>query len=164
MKKTPLPPDALAGPALKSKLKTLSLRPQAGTPSARVASGVSGKTYLFPANDDKVEAVTAEFGAEGAVLVIEEGRPGESHPVWPRRVAQGLELRRERGVAEGRSQRCWTADDIFTARLAAYETPFIATMALQFKGDELLLNADTNVGFGQTKRPELVGRRTAAAD
>jgi len=35
---------------------------------------------------------------------------------------------------------------------------------LQFKGDELLLNADTNVGFGQTKRPELVGRRTAAAD
>ena len=58
----------------------------------------------------------------------------------------------------------WTGDDTFTAKLAAYETPFIATLALQFKGDELLLNADTNVGFGQTKRPELVGRRTATAD
>jgi CubicO group peptidase (beta-lactamase class C family) len=164
MKKTPLPPDAVAGPALKSKLASLSLRPQAGTPSARVASGVSGKTYLFPANDDKVEAVAAEFGAEGAVLVIRKGGQESRIPCgrgeWRKGSSFVVNEESQKVAASG----AWTADDIFTAKLAAYETPFIATLALQFKGDELLLNSDTNVGFGQTKRPELVGRRTAAAD
>jgi CubicO group peptidase (beta-lactamase class C family) len=164
MKKAPLPPDAGAGSALKAKLAALSLRPQAGGASAPVASGVSGKTYLFAANDDKVEAVTAEFGPQGAVLVIRKGGEESRIPCGRGEWRRGSNL-----VMNGTSQKvaasgAWTSDDTFTVKIAAYETPFIATIALQFKGDELLLNADTNVGFGETKRPELVGRRAAAAD
>jgi CubicO group peptidase (beta-lactamase class C family) len=164
MKKTPLPPDPAAGPALKSKLAALSLRPQAGGATARVASGVSGKTYSFPANEDKVEAITAEFGDSGGVLVIRKDGQESRIPCGRGEWRRGSNL-----VMDGVSQKvaasgAWTGDDTFTVKIAAYETPFIATLSLQFKGDELLLNADTNVGFGQTKRPELVGRRTATAD
>jgi CubicO group peptidase (beta-lactamase class C family) len=164
LKKGPLPADPKAAPALKSKLAGLSLRPQAGALSAAAAALVSGKTYVFPANEDKVESLTVEFGPEGAVLNIRKGGQESRVPC-----GRGGWHRGSTFVMNGTSQKVaasggWTSDDTYTAKVAAYETPFIATLALQFKGDELLLDADTNVGFGPTQRPQLVGRRVAAAD
>ena len=164
MKKGPLPADAKAGAALKKKLAALSLRPQAGSASAPVAAGVSGKAYDFPANDDKVESITPEFGAEGVVLVIRNAGSESRVPCGQGEWRKGGAL-----VMNGRPQKvagsgAWTSDTTYTAKIAAFETPFVVTMSLLFKGEELLLDVDTNVGFGPTKRPQLVGRRTATAD
>jgi CubicO group peptidase (beta-lactamase class C family) len=164
LRKAPLPPDPKAGPALKSRLAGLSLRPQAGAASSPLTASVSGKTYVFPPNDDKLESVAAEFGPEGAVLVIRRG--GQESRVA---CGRGEWRRGSTAVVNGTAQKvagsgAWTADETFTAKLALYETPFVLTVALQFKGDELLFDADANVGFGPTKRPQLVGRRVAAAD
>jgi CubicO group peptidase (beta-lactamase class C family) len=164
LKKGLLPPDPKGAAALKSKLASLSLHPQAGSASAPAAAAVSGKAYVFAANDEKLESVAAEFGPEGAVLVIRKAGQESRVPCGRGQWRRGSTL-----VLNGRPQKvagsgAWTSDDTYTAKLAAYETPFIVTLALQFKGDELLLDADTNVGFGQTKRPQLVGRRVAAAD
>ena len=52
----------------------------------------------------------------------------------------------------------WTAEDTFTAKLCFYETPFIVTVRLRFSGKELHYTCDSNVGFGPTKEPELVGK------
>ena len=52
----------------------------------------------------------------------------------------------------------WTADDTYTAKICFYETPFIVTLSLKFSGDELHLNSQSNVGFGATKQPRLVGK------
>jgi hypothetical protein len=52
----------------------------------------------------------------------------------------------------------WTADDVFTVKLALYETPFASTLAFQFDGDRLLLDAEHTVTFGPTKLAQLVGR------
>jgi CubicO group peptidase (beta-lactamase class C family) len=165
LKKGPLPADPKAAPALKKKLAGLSLRPQVGAPSAALAAAVSGKTYVFPANDDKVESISAEFTAEGAMLAIRKGGQ-ESRVLCGNR---GWRRGSSTLVMNGTPQKvagsgAWTSDDTYTAKIAAYETPFIVTVGLQFKGDELLLDADANVGFGPTKRPQLVGRRVAAAD
>jgi CubicO group peptidase (beta-lactamase class C family) len=164
LKKGPLPPDPKAAPALKKKLAGLSLRPQAGAASAALASAVSRRAYVFPANDDKLESVAVEFGAEGALLVIRKAGQESRVPCGSGGWRRGSTL-----VMGGTAQKvagsgAWTSEDTFTAKIAAYETPFVVTIALQFKGDELLLDADTNVGFGPTKRPPLVGRRVAAAD
>jgi len=164
LKKGPLPADPKAAPALKTKLASLSLRPPAGAPAGALSSAVSGKTYVFPANDDKVESVNAEFGPEGAVLVIRKAGQDSRVPCGRAEWRRGGTL-----LMNGVSQKvagsgAWTSDDTYTAKVAAYETPFIATLVLQFKGDDLLLDADTNVGFGTTKRPQLVGKRVAAAD
>jgi hypothetical protein len=136
-----------------------------GALSGALAGTVSGKTYAFAANDDQVESISAEFTAEGAVLVIRKGGQESRVPcgqgAW-RRGSSTLVMNGTPQKVAGSG--AWTSDDTYTAKIAAYETPFIATVGLQFKGDELLLDADTNVGFGPTKRPQLVGRRVAAAD
>ena len=164
MKKGPLPPDPKAASSLASKLAGLALHPQAGEASAPAAALVSGRTYVFPANDDKVESVTAEFGPEGAVLVMRiaghESRVPCGRGEWRKGSTLFMNGVSRRVAASG----AWTSEETYTAKIAAYETPFIGTLALQFKGEELLLDADTNVGFGETKRPRLVGRRTAAGN
>ena len=52
----------------------------------------------------------------------------------------------------------WTADDTYTVKACLYETPFCRTLRLWFTGRALVLDQEMNVGFGPTKRPQLVGR------
>jgi len=52
----------------------------------------------------------------------------------------------------------WTGGDTFKARICFYETPFIITVTLKFEGDQLLFDAQSNVGFRPTKHPRLVGK------
>jgi CubicO group peptidase (beta-lactamase class C family) len=160
MKNGALPPDPKGDEALRGKLAGLSLPPQGGQASAPIASEISGKTYTFPANDDGVESVALESSREGATLVIRrsgvESRVACGHRAWRTGGtfrANGV----ERPVA---SSGGWTADDTYTARLCAYETPFVATLTLQFKDDQLLFDVGYNVALGRTpaKRPRLTGR------
>jgi hypothetical protein len=51
----------------------------------------------------------------------------------------------------------WTADDTYTVKLLAYETPYYSTLTFRFDGDRLLLDSEHNVWFGQTKQPQLTG-------
>jgi hypothetical protein len=39
-----------------------------------------------------------------------------------------------------------------------YETPFYLTRKLRFDGQQLIYDAEANVGFRGTKQPQLVGR------
>jgi hypothetical protein len=52
----------------------------------------------------------------------------------------------------------WTSDTTYTVKACLYETPFCATFGLEFAGDILLFDQEMNVAFGETKRPQLVGR------
>ena len=61
----------------------------------------------------------------------------------------------EQPVAAGGA---WTADDTFTAKLCFYETPYIVTIRLKFSGSRWSTTAESNVGFGPTKEPQLTGR------
>ena len=55
----------------------------------------------------------------------------------------------------------WTDDDTLALKACFHETPFCATLSLRFAGDALVLEREMNVGFGPTKRPQLVGRPAA---
>jgi hypothetical protein len=155
-----LPEDKEAVAALRRKLAGLTLPTPAGEATRPLAAKVSGKRYVFPANDAKLESLELTFGPDGAVLTArQDGRAS--------RVPCGHAWRRgdalpTNGVAEKiAGSGAWTADDTYMAKLAAYETPFVMTLALQFKGDELLVDTEYNVGFGERKRPQLVGRLEA---
>ena len=52
----------------------------------------------------------------------------------------------------------WTADDTYTVKVCLHETPYCTTLGLRFAGDAVVLDQETNVAFGPTKRPQLVGR------
>jgi CubicO group peptidase (beta-lactamase class C family) len=153
----PLPADKASATKLRQKLASLSLPPQPGEATKPLAAQVSGKRYVFAANDAKLESITVEFGADGAVIRARQDGHDTRIPAgraWQR----GLTLL-TLGIPEKvAGTGAWTADDTFTAKLAAYETPFVQTVALQFKGEELFVDTEYNVAFGERKRPRLVGK------
>ena len=119
---------------------------------------MAGTTYTFPANDLKLESMKLESDSDGhqEVLVMkvdgEEQRIRCGEGAWTDQTAAWGRLSKQPAAAAGG----WTGDT-FTAKICFYETPFIATLRLKFSGDELIFNSETNVGFGPTKQPELVG-------
>jgi CubicO group peptidase (beta-lactamase class C family) len=152
-----LPADTPAQDRLSNKLGSLSLPPQPGRPTAPVARQVSGQLYELPKNDDGFEAVGLETGKETTLVVRSGGRD--------RRVPVGQGEWRRGGAVAGSgvdqpvaATGAWTSDDTYTLRACLYETPFCRTMSLWFSGRALVLDQEMNVGFGPTKRPQLVGR------
>ncbi len=157
MQSAPLPADDNAQKKLEQTLKGLSLRPQdgSGTPAK-----VSRKKYVCAANDHKLEAITlAGDGKDGAVTLVTRCDGVEQRIVCGRgrwcdgQAAWGL-LPLQPAAASG----AWTADGTFTAKLCFYETPFTVTVRLKFSGKELQYRSESNVGFGSTKEPQLVGK------
>ncbi len=155
LKSAPLATDDEARKELEHATKGLSLRPLEG--SATPAKE-SGRTYVFPTNPRKLEAVTLESGEKGETLVARfdgvERRIPCGRGEWEKgRLAFGP-LSEQPAAASG----AWTADDTFAARICFYETPFIINVKLKFSGDELRFDAAANVGFGPTKQEQLVGK------
>jgi CubicO group peptidase (beta-lactamase class C family) len=156
MKASPLAADDEARKKLQDRLKALALRPLDGSAAAPT---VLGKKFEFPTNDRKLESITLESdGKEGVAVVTRisgvEQRIACKRGAWQKgRAAWGF-LAEQPVAASG----AWTEDDTFTARLCFYETPFIVTTRLKFTGDEVRLDAESNVGFGQTKQAQLVGK------
>jgi hypothetical protein len=52
----------------------------------------------------------------------------------------------------------WPGDDTCAVKLCAFETPYHMMLTLKFNGDQVTLDSEANVSFGQTKRPQLTGR------
>ena len=156
IKPAPLPADGEAAKALGRTLKGLSMRPQEG--SGAPAKGM-GKTYTFPANERKIEAIRLEAGDDGAVTLVVRSEGSE------RRIACGRGSWRKGRMAWGQiveqpaaASGAWGDDDTFKAKICFYETPFTITLALKFSGDRLLCDTASNVGFGPTGQAQLVGK------
>ena len=170
MKTEALPEDAAARGKLAAKLAGLTLKHPSGKPSAPRAAKVSGKWYAFPENERGIQAVALDLQSKSPALVVRTAGGETRTPLgigsWTRSrggFADGLDRAlsvpaHARVAASG----AWTADDVFTVKLALYETPFSSTLAFRFDGDRLLLDAEHNVGFGPTKLPRLIGRAVRA--
>jgi CubicO group peptidase (beta-lactamase class C family) len=155
LKSAPLATDDEARTKLEATLKGLTLRPQEGSASPAKASN---RRYVFPENGRKIEAVTLESGEKDDTLVLRvngvDRRVSCGRGEWERGRAAFASLAEQPVAASG----AWTGDDTYTAKFCFYETPFILTLRLKFSDDEVKLNAETNVGFGATKQPELIGK------
>ena len=155
----PLPADDEARRGLEHRLAGLSLRPQEGSGSSELADKVSGKTYAFPANERKLEAITLQAGRPGGGVDLVARFAGVDYRLpcgrgeW-RKGRAALGPTPEQPVA---ASGAWTDGDTYTARVCLYETPFITTLTLKFGDDRLLFDAESNVGFGPTKQARLTG-------
>ncbi len=157
MTSAPLPADESAVAALARTLKGLSLRVPVGSASAPAAAG---KTYRFPANDRKLEALTVEpGGADGATTLVVRAAGADQRIVCGRggwqagRAAWGRMPEQPAAVAGA-----WTAADTFTAKVCFTETPFVVTVRLTFADGAVRCESESNVGFGPTKDAPLVGK------
>jgi CubicO group peptidase (beta-lactamase class C family) len=155
MKPEPIPSDDSGRKKLEATLKGLSLRVPASSGSP---AKVTGKKFVFPTNDRKLEAITLESdGKEGVVLVTRvngvEQRISTGGNAWQKGRAGWGPLTEQPVACSG----AWTADETFTAKLCFYETPFTVTLSLKFSGDEVRVSSESNVGFGAAKQSPLVG-------
>ncbi|APW61863.1 serine hydrolase domain-containing protein [Paludisphaera borealis] len=162
LKSETLPADAAASQKLEQRLKSLTLKPQAGAPAPGSTVKVLGKIYKFPANDRKLESITLERAGDGPTTLVIRNNGVDRHVAcapggWTkgRLVLDGLSGPAEHAAAVSAA---WSADDVYTAKIAFVETPFLVTLQLKFDGDQVHLTTESNVGFGPTKRPELVGK------
>lgn len=169
MKATSLPEDAVARRKLEAKLAGLTVRLPSGQPTAPRAAQVSGRWYEFPENDRGIQAVALDFNSESPALIVRMAG-GETRTPF----GIGSWTKSRGGFANGldrflsvpahplvAASGAWTADDVFTVKIVAYETPFYSTLAFRFDGDRLLFDAEYNVAFGPTKLPQMVGQATA---
>ena len=159
MKPSALAPDDEARQKLEHRLSSLSLRPQEGSSSNEKVASMSGKRYRFPENPEKFQAVILEDDGKGdeAALVVTNGgidrRIAVGRNAWRKgRLALGV-LPEQPVAASG----AWTGDDTFTAKICFVETPFIFTIQLRFAGKQVFLDSRSNVSFGPTKQPQVVG-------
>jgi len=145
---------------LEQTLASLTLKPQQGTSSAASVAKWSGKTFTFPANNQKLETVALEFSnPNGPVTLVTRCNGVEQRTVcgkdsWTKSRMTYAALPEQSMAASG----AWTADDTYTAQLSFYETPFCLTVSLKFSDDQLLYDCEYNVNFGPTKQPQLIGK------
>lgn len=162
-----LPKAPQAQQALRAKLARLSVAHPQGNEIHSDSTKYFGRPYRFESNDQQVESIEltkSEGGGLGLVIKangvtsriecgFREWRMGRAH--------FGLTLLRRPYVdAPVAGSVAWVSPDEVRIRICATETPFYKTLALRFDGDRVLLDAETNVGFGPLKKPRLAGTVT----
>ncbi len=159
MKPGPLPPDPQAQEKLQAKLASLTLAPQAGQPTSPLAAKVSGQHYFFAENEQKIEAITLEFGEAQDTITIRNDRGAHSiacgHGAWVSGVTNLENEKPEPIAATG----AWTSDSTYVAKLSYYQTPFCPTLTFTFSERALHYDFESNVSFGDTKLPRLTSTR-----
>jgi hypothetical protein len=161
----PLRADPETLEKLKDTLAELTLHPQQGTASPGGAVQMSGKSFLFPTNDQKIESVALEFGRENnpATLIIRcdgvEQRIVCGHDDWIKgRMTFVSDILRQPVAQPVAASGAWVTDGVYQVKLAFYETPFCITITLHFSGDQLLYDTEYNVvRRGLQTLPQLVG-------
>ena len=150
-----LPADRAAQQKLVSALGHLVLPTAKGAATSPTAAKVAGKRFVFPANDQKLRSLM--FDDAGALVMRFDGadqRLAFSHGGWTKgRAAFGTFPVGSLAVSGA-----WPAEDVFTAKVCFNETPFVMTLTMRFNGDAVEFDQETHVGFGSTRRPQLVGR------
>jgi len=143
---------------LRERLKGLRVKTVEGAATSTVTA--AGK-YVFPANDGKLESLTFAPDADGkgaSVSVTVNGvetKVACGYQDWKRGKGSYGAYKDEPAAATG----AWTKDNTYVVKQVFYETPFYLTMTLAFTGAELSCAFETNVGFGATKKPAVVGKR-----
>ncbi len=159
MEKASLPANKAEESNLKETLAGLSMHHPQGASSSAVVAKFSSKKFVFPANEQKLEAIKLDADSSGRVTNVSmrmggvEQRIECGHGKWPLgRMAYGA-FTNQPVAASG----SWTADDTYSLKLCFYETPTSITATLKFAGDHLLYDAEPNVAFGWSKQPQIVG-------
>ena len=151
--------DAVNQKKLTAKLASLSIRPAEGAGSSPLAAKFLGRKFVFPANEQKLEAITLTPNKSGQGVTVAIQSNGRTHQFstgyreWEKGSGSFGSYENQPAAATG----AWPANDTLVVKQCFVETPFYLTHKLRFDGQQLIYDAETNVGFRGTKQPQLVG-------
>jgi CubicO group peptidase (beta-lactamase class C family) len=161
-----LPPNASAAEKLQAKLGSLALKVQEGAPSSPRSAAVSGKRYRFADNELGIRTASVDLSGDTPRLTFEDadgkheiacglGRWVRGRTHYQQRISNPYDTH-EQGIA---GSCAWTDEATLAAKLCFHETPFTLTQRLSFDGDELAIDTEHNLRWGETKRPRITGKR-----
>jgi CubicO group peptidase (beta-lactamase class C family) len=143
--------------ASRQTLSGLAVPVVAGKSGSPTAERISGKTFAFETNEQKVEALSLTFRGNRCLITLRDAR-GEH------KVTAGMEewFKGKTTLIEGMDGHAavrgvWTDDNTFVTQTCLYKTPYILTTTCKFEGDKLTMERKFNVNFGPTTLPVLVG-------
>ena len=158
MQDAALPEDAAAEQQLRDKLASLALAPQAGQASSPAEAKVSGRRFVFDANEQGIESISFDFDEQGCVYTVRDAA-GEHHIQCGRGAWVKGSTRLETGAPMPvAASFAWLADDTLALKLCYYETPFCPTVTCRFTDEDVTYEFRSNVAFGVKERPQLAGR------
>jgi CubicO group peptidase (beta-lactamase class C family) len=151
---------------LKTTLAGLTMHVPQGSAGPGAAAGLSGRKFAFGTNDLKIESAGLEFGGPNSPVTLDLKCDGVEQRIpcgngsWIKgRIHYAYDLARPVQDQPMAASGAWTADGVYTVKIAFYETPFSVTIDLHFAGDKLLYDAEYNVvRRGSQKQPELEGK------
>jgi CubicO group peptidase (beta-lactamase class C family) len=154
-----LPADADADRKLSAKLASLSLKTQEGQASSPMAYKVTGRSFIFPANPQKITSVSLKTAGDRAEPSVSFRLDGIDQRV---ECGQGTWARGSITAASGEVVPVavsggWSSEDTYSIRLVRYLTPFSTDYDLRFAGDHVILEALDNVGNMAPSRVRLTG-------
>ncbi len=150
-------------------LGTLALQTPAGSAltgstAPDVAVKVAGIRYGLPANAAGLTAVALSEGTLSLWIADSRHDLPLGHGTW----AQGITapLGAEVTAFAGATVRvataaAWTSESAFEARLSYYETPYMATIVLDFAENSVTVDVRQHVSFATTHLMHVVGRPTS---
>jgi len=159
--KDPLPVDDVAAKKLANTLKSLKLSPPKGEATSPQAGRFSGKTYTFEHNYETLQSLSFDFGANQITYQLTGGgkRRGKHTLAFGRgKWVEGVAPLGAQSPQPVAARGVWRAEDTFELTLYQYETPFVVTITCRFKGKKLFYDFKSNVSFGPTERPQLIGK------
>ena len=160
MKPSPLPDDDQALEKLVHTLAGLSLKPQEGAAPRRCSRRSPARNTSSPQTRANLSrsSLKATIKAERQRLLCSfDGKDRRivcGKGEWRKGVAAFGSLDEQPAAVCG----AWSADDTYSAKICLVETPFLMNVSLKFDGDTVSLDSKSNVGFGATKPPTLVGK------
>jgi CubicO group peptidase (beta-lactamase class C family) len=162
-----LPANAAGQSKLKSKLASLSLPVQSGTPSVALAADVSGRKYGFEKNELGLVSASVDFSGADPSITFQDADGSHVIPCGVGRWIRGRSGFQKRisnvfdNDTQGIAASCaWADDHTFLAKLCFHETPYTISARFSFERDKLLIDLEHNLRWGETKRPQLVGKRS----
>jgi CubicO group peptidase (beta-lactamase class C family) len=168
-KASALSADAAADRKLKAELASLTIPPQTGEVAPDASASIVGKRFEFVPNAQGMEALTVDaIDAKGvANLTVRIGGSDQRLTVAPGEWRKGSLDLGPRPVSGGSptavaASGAWTSADTYTLKIVQYRTPFAATYRLRFAGNQLNVECEQNVAFGE-RVSAWVGRAAGTA-
>jgi hypothetical protein len=160
-----LPANESTYTQLKERLAKLQVTPASGSPTPQSARKFLNHKFSFPPNDQKLESVTLASSDGGKTLALTTWVNNKESivPCGYREWKKGQGNLDGGRLAQFANEPvagtfAWASDNACIIKSCAFETPYHLTATLDFEGDQVTFKAETNVGFGLTKKPTLIGK------
>jgi CubicO group peptidase (beta-lactamase class C family) len=164
---TPLAENKMAHKQLTNKLARLTVPIPQGKNASPRSESLSGKTYRFTPNDQKIETVTFDFGKDDLKLTVKDG--AGTHTVacgmgkWKQSETTFLQQRvwgnsPPTKTCKSAVYGAWKDENTLLIKTSLVETPFSPVLAFRFDTNRVTLDVQGIIGFGSTERALLEGQ------